>query len=267
MERHHALVVASGVEGALSNLAGRTRQQTRQIDRSELEGNGGITTSASPSPTQDIPAASMVFGSITAAPLSRLLAFLASDAIQPPSLRLSPRSRFLDVGSGIGQAVLHVQLRFALASCTGIEWVPDRWQAGEQTLSALRAQRDHPATVVDPRYATPALLPALDDRLDRVHFVHGRIEDHLSLVSDATHVYMFDCGFHPQTHAMLLPLLCADKARILITCLTRTRMHRVWPDVPLEDLRKRFRLLNRITLTLAGSGATRVAYVYATSIH
>ena len=186
--------------------------------------------------------------------MARLLDFLCSEAVEPPSLRLSKRSRFLDIGSGIGQAVLHVQLQFALASATGIEYVWDRWNASEETLRSLCGDT--------PSFDVASLRPALDERLERVHFIHGRIEEHVSLLNEATHVFMFDAAFHPHTHKVLLPLLCSGEPRIVITCLSLEKMRQVCPEI--EEPSRLFRLLTSLSLTMAGSGTSRMAYVYAT---
>jgi hypothetical protein len=215
--------------------------------------------------------------------LARLLEFLASDSISRTSLRLQSHSRFLDVGSGIGQVVLHVQLRYALAACIGIECVPDRYDVAKQTLAQLQLQRpggqpDQAAaaaaatattttTAADSRFIVPGLACALDKRLDRIRFVRGLIEEQLELVSDATHVFLFDCCFHPKTHQTLLPRLCDGPPRIVITCLTRRRIQQsCWPTpISLDEVCRRFRLLRKMPLTLAGSLSTRVAYIYQTS--
>lgn len=250
MERHHALVVGSGASGSKPSAERRTR------------GGRDVASPAAVEETKEMPI-SQTFGSVTAAPMSRVLDYLCSDAIQPPSLRLSSRNHFLDIGSGIGQVVLHVQLRFALASSTGIEYIWQRWDAGEKTLKALRDTTGRASP-----YDLASLRPALDDRLERVHFVHGRIEDQLALLSDATHVFMFDAAFHPHTHEVILPLLCVGHPRIVITCLSLERIRRTWSQVEgvpsLVELGRMYRLLTQMSLTMAGSGTTRVVYVYAT---
>jgi hypothetical protein len=114
MERAHSLVVGSGSHVSNPTALRRTRGHMKEAD-SDAAGSG---TSSSLEPLRF----STVFGSVTAAPLARLLAFLSSQSV-PPSLRLCVRSRFLDIGSGIGQVVLHVQLRYALSSCVGVECV------------------------------------------------------------------------------------------------------------------------------------------------
>lgn len=232
----------------------------------EAEAAAAATAVAAPMPAPRAAPISTTFGSVTATPLARLLDFLTSSSLLRASLRLGPQSRFLDVGSGIGQVVLHVQLRCALAACVGIESVPDRCDAADKMLAQLQLQRQA-STSADPRFVVSGLdARVLDERLDRVRLVHGRIEDHLELLDGVTHVFMFDCCFHPGTHTLLLPLLSAGPPRVVVSCLTRRRMRHCWPTlISGDDLRRRFRLLRKMSLTLAGSLSTRAVYVYQTA--
>jgi hypothetical protein len=254
MERIHCLVVGSG-QGVDETDRSKTRSGKPSV--------AGVAAAASPKAFSPI---STTFGSVTASPLSRLLDFLTNGTAVRPSLRLSKGSRFIDVGSGIGQVVLHVQLRCALAACIGIEPMLDRCEAADATLAQFQLQRQK-STEVDPRYIVPGLDEhVLDDRLDRVRFERGCIEDRLDLLDGATHVFMFDSCFHPSTHSTLLPRLCAGPPRIVVTCLTRRRMQHCWPTpISMDNVRRRFRFLRKMPLTLAGSRSTRTVFVYQTA--
>ncbi len=256
MERVTCLVVGSGQGADEPQQLARTRQRA-------APSSSAAAAAHVPGPPMPI---STTFGSVTAAPLARLLDFLTSSDISRSSLRLQAQSRFLDVGSGIGQVVLHVQLRCALSACVGIEYAPDRCDAAEKMLTQLQLQRQA-SSDADPQYKVSGLdARMLDERLDRVRFVRGRIEEHLDLLVDATHVFMFDCCFHPQTHTVLLPHLCTGPPRIVISCLTRRRMQLCWPKpITLSEVHRHFRLLRKMSLTLAGSVSSRTVFVYQTT--
>ena len=292
MEREHALVVGSGAGGSKPN---DQAQQQRRVGRAAALPAAAAAAAAAAASTEAVEQKetpiSQTFGSVTFAPMSRLLNFLSGDAVES-SLRLTQRSRFLDVGSGIGQVVLHAQLRFGLASSTGIEYVWDRSDAALKTLASLRDAAAAAATTANAAaaaassssssssssrsYDLESLRPALqEDRLQRVVFLQGRIEDRLDLIAASSHVFMFDAAFHSHTHRILLPRLCDGHSRIVVTCLSLTRMRGVWPndeeealgwDAPpsSDELGRMFRLLTQMPLTLAGSNTTRMVYVYAT---
>ena len=121
-------------------------------------------------------------------------------------------------------------------------------------------------------YQYNALRPALDGRLARIHFVHDRIENRLNLLTDSTHVYMFDAVFHSYTIGVILPVLCrGPRSRIVISCQCHLDMRDAWSvDDPLgvpslDEIKRTYRLLKQLPITLAGSkGKSRVVYVYAT---
>jgi SAM-dependent methyltransferase len=265
MERTTRLVVGSGQGADEPHHQQRARTRSGQASSSAEPDRAAVAvaTALAPAELQARTPISTTFGSVTATPLARLLDFLTSSGSLRSSLRLGAHSRFIDVGSGIGQVVLHVQLRCALAACTGVEDVSDRCDAADKMLAQLQLQRQK-STDADPRYVVAGLNAAvLDERLDRVRFERGRIEDHLDLLDDATHVFMFDCCFHPGTHSALLPRLCVGPPRIVVSCLTRRRMQHCWPTpISVNDVRHHFRLLRKMSLTLAGSTSTRTVFVY-----
>jgi cyclopropane fatty-acyl-phospholipid synthase-like methyltransferase len=53
--------------------------------------------------------------------------------------RLSTESCFLDIGSGIGQAVLHVRMVANVNSACGIEYVEGQHKTAEKVRPKLRA--------------------------------------------------------------------------------------------------------------------------------
>ena len=53
-------------------------------------------------------------------------------SLVPVPYRLSPSSCFLDIGSGIGQTVLHVRMAARVNSACGIEYVEGRHKTAEK---------------------------------------------------------------------------------------------------------------------------------------
>lgn len=263
MERIHHLVPASGLD---NETRGRTRGKTAEIRAAAATATAPTSVAAAGSAPSPDPLVSTSYGAVTAGSLTSVLDFLA--AIPNSSLSLQSCCRFIDVGSGIGQVVLHVQLRFALAKCTGIELVKDRYDAGVQTLAKFQLHRRTRITEEgNYKNLVSDLDPFLDDRLDRVHFENDYIEKRLDLLSDATHVFMFDCCFSEDTHRAILHHLCEGQPRIVVTCVTPSAIQRLWgaSSIEMDEVDQRFHQLHQFNLTLAGSQSGRVVYVYQTS--
>jgi hypothetical protein len=149
----------------------------------------------------------------------------------------------------------------------------DRADVAQHVLQELQRERLRLASVGASKTSSTLLSgleDRLDERLDRIRLVRGLAEAHLPLLAEATHVYMFDCGFHPQLHALLVPLLYAGPPRIVITSLTHNRMRNVWLQhggaaaPSLSNLRHAFHLLQSFSVTLAGSQSSRTLYAYQT---
>ena len=244
MERSWPLISTSG--DLLAEEMEATRARTQQLRNEQPE----------PSPQ---PAVSIGYGCTTAASWSKVLDFISSDAVQPSSLRLARHSRFLDIGSGIGQVVLHTQLAKQLSLCVGIEVVRQRHAASEDMLGQLRTKR-----LADKPLLGDLDSMLVDDRLDRVRFVHDAIDHRADLLVEATHVFMCDRVFHPDTHRFLLPRLCADRRRVVITCLPPNQIATLCDGFQGEP--SPYVLVGQRPLTLAGSGQGLEAYIYVTTI-
>jgi hypothetical protein len=180
----------------------------------------------------------------------------------PGWLHLASHSRLLDIGSGVGQVVLQVQLRCRLAAAVGIECVRDRHESADALLHQLRTR--HLPQSGPPSQLQTDLLPYLDQRLDAVRFIHGRIEDHQQLIAAAWHVCLFDAHFHPVTHAIILPLLCSGPPRVVVSCLTLDKIQQLCASPKVDAIRTRFRRVGQLALCTSGSPTTRQAYIYVT---
>jgi hypothetical protein len=204
---------------------------------------------------------SITYGCITPSACAKMISLLCSEDISPPSLRLSSHSRFLDIGSGVGQVVLQVQLRCQVASAIGIECVRDRHQIAETLLQQLRDRTLPNAALLN------ELVPYLDQRLYGIRFIHDKIENQLELLEQATHIFLFDAHFHPDTHALLLPRLCSSRPRVVVTCLDEHQLQMRWTGGCPGALggKSCFRQIGQVDLSISGSSSTRRGYVYATN--
>jgi hypothetical protein len=185
----------------------------------------------------------------------------------PPALRLSASSTFLDIGSGVGQCVLHAALLSKAQSCIGIEVVQARHHAAERLLHQL--------------HQDPAGFPSFrrfDDLEGRssanlltpeIQFVVGNAvkPEFQRYLLAASHIYLFDKAFMEDTHCALLPLLCrGPKERIVVSGLSLSKLQQCW-DVGNHKLNSHasthFSLLDRITLHTDGNQSFEV-YIYRT---
>jgi hypothetical protein len=185
--------------------------------------------------TPDSPAVSIGYAGAREASLVRFIEHLMN---LEDDLRLGPDSSFLDIGSGVGQCVLFVELVVKSRECVGIEYVGSRLQVAEDIRNELQT--------IDAD-AVPM----------RSRFVHGNIADkqHWPLIQAATHIWMLDLVFHPQTHRTILPLICAEKPRIVVSCLTNAELRERWPFSSSIDVSNHFTELHRgIMHTDGGQG-------------
>lgn len=237
---------------SLVSTSGELLEESMERLRSKAEQARAAAAPAMPVTAAVDHPVSFTYGCITPAACAKMIAVLEGEERIPRSLRLSGHSRFLDIGSGVGQVVLQVQLRCQVATATGIEVKRDRHQAAESLLQELRSGTLPNASLLE------ALRPYLDERLDRIRFIHGQIENEPQLLEDATHVFLFDAHFHPDAHEFLVPRLCSGRARVVVTCLSAHEIEARWPAL------NRFELVGQLDLSMSGSGSTRQGYVYVT---
>lgn len=121
----------------------------------------------------------------------------------PAPLCLGPSSTFLDIGSGIGQVVLHTQILVRPKLCIGIEIVKARHEVAVKLKRRLDAKL------------------ALQGSESQLFFGDiAQLDKHL-LISQATHIYMFDYVFNEATSEVIFPLISTsptDVPRVIITC-------------------------------------------------
>jgi hypothetical protein len=192
------------------------------------------------------------------ASFDRLLRMLMHSPTIPPALRLSASSTFLDIGSGVGQCVLHAALLSKAQSCIGIEVVQARHHAAARLLHQLQQVSEFPSL----RSGSVEVAP-------RIQFVVGNAacpEFHPYLF-DASHIYLFDKAFMEDTHHALLPLLCrGPKERIVVSCLPPSKLQQRWDGGAHQvnhDASKHFVQLDRITLNTDGNQSFEVS-IYRT---
>ncbi len=85
-----------------------------------------------------VPRVSIGYAGVRQTSFHRLLHFLMSAPAIAPALRLTSSSSFLDIGSGVGQCVLHAKLVSRASRCVGIEVVEARHQAACNLLKHVR---------------------------------------------------------------------------------------------------------------------------------
>jgi hypothetical protein len=216
-------------------------QAERMEDEGEAEGHHPV---------------SLTYGCITPACVAELVRVMRS--VPPPFLQLASHSRFLDIGSGVGQVVLQVQLQCSLASAIGVECVRDRHQQAQTVLQQLLD-----STVPHPTLQAELDSYLTDRRLDHVRFVHCKIEEALpELIDLATHVFLFDAHFSPESHAFLLPRLWSGRPRIVVTCREPRQLRTLWSSLTPPPLF--LPVLGKLELSMSGSSSSRTAYCYRT---
>jgi len=210
---------------AISLVTGQEDDTQGLLPKRGGRGASDAAVSASGPPQPAAPRYCIGYAGVRQASFQRLLEFLMGAPAVSPALRLTRDGSFLDIGSGVGQCVLHARL-VSKARCVGIEVVAARHQAA---CSLLQHVRMHAADFPDLQQLEDAshCVSAQD-----VGFVEGDIvqPQHHHLLAAASHVYMFDRVFMEDTHVLLLPLLCRRSAgpRILITCLSQRHLQRLW---------------------------------------
>lgn len=193
----------------------------------------------------------------------RLLSFLMSDAAVEESLRLTSASSFLDIGSGLGQCVLHAKLVSNARSCVGLEVVAARHQAAVALLQHVRSSASSFPDLYLPD-AADQQRQTLQSGLD-IQFIQGDIvhSQHRPLLDAASHIYMFDRVFMPDTHALLLPLLCRGppRPRIMVSCLDACKLQQRWQCEESPVAASHFVRLGQVQLETDGDQSFPV-YVY-----
>jgi hypothetical protein len=196
-----------------SSIASAT--PARRTTRSHTEA-ATATATASSAPSSSLPSEpnkySIGYAGAGQASFQRVLDFLCSGV--PGELQLTKESQFLDIGSGAGHCVMHARIA-TQANVTGIEVVKARYREAVVIWKHLRAT---------------AQFSHIHPKDNGVAFVHGNIveDEHRHLIDRATHIWMFDPVFHPETHEGLLPLLAQGHTRVVVTCLAPGKLNERW---------------------------------------
>jgi len=138
------------------------------------------------------------YGETTLGSISRLLRCLEN---LPPPFNLNSASSFVDIGSGFGKVVYHAKVFSNVKESTGIEYVRNRHQIAEDTLSAY--QKDN---------------TQWKDMLKGIKFICGDATAYAPF--NYTHIYMYDCIFNDDTYATLAPQLDNSPFKVLVSYRT-----------------------------------------------
>eukprot|EP00551_Chaetoceros_affinis_P018900 CAMPEP_0203716554 /NCGR_PEP_ID=MMETSP0092-20131115/1181_1 /ASSEMBLY_ACC=CAM_ASM_001090 /TAXON_ID=426623 /ORGANISM="Chaetoceros affinis, Strain CCMP159" /LENGTH=308 /DNA_ID=CAMNT_0050595133 /DNA_START=275 /DNA_END=1201 /DNA_ORIENTATION=+ len=111
-----------------------------------------------------------------------------------------PKSRFIDVGSGLGKPNLHVAQDPGVEFSYGIEMEHVRWMLGMSNLNMVLQRAEKKPS---------------ENILHRCMFEHGDIT-YAKYFDPFTHVYMFDIGFPPKLFKQLADMFNRSHSPYLI---------------------------------------------------
>lgn len=111
-----------------------------------------------------------------------------------------PKSRFIDVGSGLGKPNLHVAQDPGVEFSYGIEMEKVRWMLGMSNLNMVLQRAEKKPS---------------ENILHRCMFEHGDITE-AKYFDPFTHVYMFDIGFPPKLFKQLSEMFNKSNSPFLI---------------------------------------------------
>ena len=161
-------------------------------------------TAPTPSKTDCV---SVAYAECTRDSFDKLCQLLA-EVIEPPSLRMSADSVFLDIGSGYGKCVVQARWRAEVRRSIGIEYLSTRHE------QALRMLLDE----IPPRF------PKLVERLrvdDSIELLEGdaTTDGFAETLAAASHIFMFDTVFSARDKEALLEAVGRHGAfRVLVCC-------------------------------------------------
>ena len=109
------------------------------------------------------------------------------------------KSRFIDVGSGLGKPSLHVAQDPGVAFSYGIEMERVRWTLGlanlNQVLDLAHSQQQQQVLLDSGKQSPSTLLPSITSRIGHKCILEWGDVTSAKTFDPFTHVYMFDIGY------------------------------------------------------------------------
>ena len=176
------------------------------------------------------------------------------------STNLGPKSRFLDVGSGLGKPNLHVAQYPGVKVSIGIELKRERWMLSLANLKAClkTAVADAARHGPDPSGGRPA-DPASDGRVKgNTIFIQGDITKARTF-DPFTHVYMFSVGFPPDLWERLATIWNNSNPNTCkyLICFS--------PEKKMKEYDFAVEIVAEADTTMHGSGEHHTVYLYKRS--
>lgn len=160
-----------------------------------------------------------------------------------------PKSRFIDVGSGLGKPNLHVAQDPGVEFSYGIEMEHVRWMLGMSNLkTVLELSHDQEKST--------KILTTPEKVHHRCIFAHGDITE-AQCFDPFTHVYMFDIGFPPKLFKQLGEMFNRSQSEYLI-CYHG-------PKLMIEKYGFAVELIVQAPTSMHGSCEGHMGYIYRRS--
>ena len=197
-----------------------------------------------------------IYGELTKSSMHKLVKLMVA------STNLGPKSRFLDVGSGLGKPNLHVAQYPGVKVSIGIELKRERWMLSLSNLkaclktAATDAARHGPA---DPSGGHGPADPSGGGRVKgNTMFIQGDISKARTF-DPFTHVYMFSVGFPPALWKRLATIWNNSNPNTCqyLICFS--------PEKKLEEYDFAVEFVAEADTSMHGSGEHHTVYLYKRS--
>ena len=243
--------------------------------------NISVASSSSLEPRRSIPGVdpeggpvSIGYAAVTRKPFEDLLAMMNTTAVP-----LNHASVFVDIGSGVGNCLFHVQTTVRPAITIGIETCQGRVlesirlhelfkkrrllhpplssEAAQQNVNTTVALLAKHCCVDDSRISMPV------DEHTGIGIIEGSAAAHEKYQSLLTQVYCFDAVFTDESRQGILPNVCIHPpSRIVVTCSSLDDLGRIEGRNG-HSLKEYVELVNQLSLRTNGK-FERLVYVYQT---
>ena len=192
-----------------------------------------------------------IYGELTKSSMHKLVQLMVA------STNLGPKSRFLDVGSGIGKPNLHVAQYPGVEVSIGIELIYERWLLSMSCLKACLKTAATDAARHCPADPTPA-DPSGGRLKGNTMFILGDITKACTF-DPFTHVYMFSVGFPPALWKRLATIWNNSNPNTCQYFICYS------PEKDLEEYDFDVELVAETETSMHGSGEHHTVYLYRRS--